>query len=109
MVNGETLEIKDLEQLERIMGELMSQITDYKRLGADYNAQNGIPSIKPDKYRVENDWKLGKDTENYIAMSTGFIDYKQYLERAREIEAEYLRMKIVNAKSTEQEIFQFRS
>ena len=87
----------------------MSQITDYKRLGADYNAQNGIPSIKPDKYRVENDWKLGKDTENYIAMSTGFIDYKQYLERAREIEAEYLRMKIVNAKSTEQEIFQFRS
>ena len=109
MVNGDTLEIKDLEQLERIMGELMSQITDYKRLGADYNAQNGIPSIKPDKYRVENDWKLGKDTENYIAMSTGFIDYKQYLERAREIEAEYLRMKIVNAKSTEQEIFQFRS
>ena len=109
MVNGDTLEIKDLEQLERLMGELMSQITDYKRLGADYNAQNGIPSIKPDKYRVENDWKLGKDTENYIAMSTGVIDYKQYLERAREIEAEYLRMKIVNAKSTEQEIFQFRS
>lgn len=109
MVNGDTLEIKDLEQLERIMGELMSQITDYKRLGADYNAQNGIPSIKPDKFRVENDWKLGKDTENYIAMSTGIIDYKQYLERAREIEAEYLRMKIVNARSTEQEIFQFRS
>lgn len=109
MVNGDTLEIKDLEQLERLMGELMSQITDYKRLGADYNAQNGIPSIKPDKYRVENDWKLGKDTENYIAMSTGVIDYKQYLERAREIEAEYLRMKIVNAKSTEQEIYQFRS
>ena len=109
MVNGDTLEIKDLEQLERLMGELMSQITDYKRLGADYNAQNGIPSIKPDKYRVENDWKLGKDTENYIAMSTGVIDYKQYLERAREIEAEYLRMKIVNARSTEQEIFQFRS
>lgn len=109
MVNGDTLEIKDLEQLERIMGELMSQITDYKRLGADYNVQNGIPSIKPDKFRVENDWKLEKDTENYIAMSTGLIDYKQYLERAREIEAEYLRMKIVNAKSTEQEIFQFRS
>lgn len=109
MVNGDTLEIKDLEQLERLMGELMSQITDYKRLGADYNAQNGIPSIKPDKFRVENDWKLGKDTENYIAMSTGVIDYKQYLERAREIEAEYLRMKIVNSKSTEQEIFQFRS
>lgn len=109
MVNGDTLEIKDLEQLERIMGELMSQITDYKRLGADYNAQNGIPSIKPDKFRVENDWKLGKDTENYIAMSTGVIDYKEYLERAREIEAEYLRMKIVNARSTEQEIFQFRS
>lgn len=109
MVNGDTLEIKDLEQLERLMGELMSQITDYKRLGADYNAQNGIPSIKPDKYRVENDWKLGKDTENYIAMSTGVIDYKQYLERAREIEAEYLRMKIVNAKSTEMEIYQFRN
>lgn len=109
MVNGETLEIKDLEQLERLMGELMSQITDYKRLGADYNVQNGIPSIKPDKFRVENDWKLEKDTENYIAMSTGGIDYKQYLERAREIEAEYLRMKIVNAKSTEQEIYQFRS
>ena len=109
MVNGDTLEIKDLEQLERIMGELMSQITDYKRLGADYNAQNGIPSIKPDKFRVENDWKLGKDTENYIAMSTGVIDYKQYLERAREIEAEYLRMKIVNAKSTEMEIYQFRN
>ncbi len=109
MVNGDTLEIKDLEQLERLMGELMSQITDYKRLGADYNVQNGIPSIKPDKYRVENDWKLEKDTENYIAMSTGLIDYKQYLERAREIEAEYLRMKIVNAKSTEQEIYQFRS
>lgn len=109
MVNGETLEIKDLEQLERLMGELMSQITDYKRLGADYNVQNGIPSIKPDKFRVENDWKLEKDTENYIAMSTGLIDYKQYLERAREIEAEYLRMKIVNAKSTEQEIYQFRS
>lgn len=109
MVNGDTLEIKDLEQLERIMGELMSQITDYKRLGADYNVQNGIPSIKPDKFRVENDWKLEKDTENYIAMSTGLIDYKQYLERAREIEAEYLRMKIVNAKSTEQEIYQFRS
>ena len=109
MVNGDTLEIKDLEQLERIMGELMSQITDYKRLGADYNAQNGIPSIKPDKYRVENDWKLGKDTENYIAMSTGVIDYKQYLERAREIEAEYLRMKIVNARSTEMEIYQFRN
>ena len=109
MMNGETLEIKDLEQLERLMGELMSQITDYKRLGADYNVQNGIPSIKPDKFRVENDWKLEKDTENYIAMSTGLIDYKQYLERAREIEAEYLRMKIVNAKSTEQEIYQFRS
>lgn len=109
MVNGDTLEIKDLEQLERIMGELMSQITDYKRLGADYNAQNGIPSIKPDKFRVENDWKLGKDTENYIAMSTGVIDYKQYLERAREIEAEYLRMKIVNARSTEMEIYQFRN
>lgn len=109
MVNGETLEIKDLDQLERLMGELMSQITDYKRLGADYNTQNGIPSIKPDKYRVENDWKLEKDTENYIAMSTGLIDYKQYLERAREIEAEYLRMKIVNAKSTETEIYQFRS
>ena len=109
MVNGDTLEIKDLEQLERLMGELMSQITDYKRLGADYNVQNGIPSIKPDKYRVENDWKLEKDTENYIAMSTGLIDYKQYLERAREIEAEYLRMKIVNAKSTETEIYQFRN
>ena len=109
MVNGETLEIKDLEQLERLMGELMSQITDYKRLGTDYNAQNGIPSIKPDKFRVENDWKLEKDTENYIAMSTGLIDYKQYLERAREIEAEYLRMKIVNAKSTETEIYQFRN
>ena len=109
MVNGDTLEIKDLEQLERLMGELMSQITDYKRLGADYNAQNGIPSIKPDKFRVENDWKLEKDTENYIAMSTGLIDYKQYLERAREIEAEYLRMKIVNAKSTETEIYQFRN
>lgn len=109
MVNGDTLEIKDLEQLERLMGELMSQITDYKRLGADYNAQNGIPSIKPDKFRVENDWKLGKDTENYIAMSTGVIDYKEYLERAREIEAEYLRMKIVNAKSTEMEIYQFRN
>ena len=109
MVNGDTLEIKDLEQLERLMGELMSQITDYKRLGADYNVQNGIPRIKPDKYRVENDWKLGKDTENYIAMSTGLIDYKQYLERAREIEAEYLRMKIVNAKSTETEIYQFRN
>ncbi len=109
MVNGDTLEIKDLEQLERIMGELMSQITDYKRLGADYNVQNGIPSIKPDKFRVENDWKLGKDTENYIAMSTGVIDYKEYLDRAREIEAEYLRMKIVNAKSTETEIYQFRN
>lgn len=109
MVNGDTLEIKDLEQLERLMGELMSQITDYKRLGTDYNAQNGIPSIKPDKFRVENDWKLEKDTENYIAMSTGLIDYKQYLERAREIEAEYLRMKIVNAKSTETEIYQFRN
>ena len=109
MVNGDTLEIKDLEQLELLMGELMSQITDYKRLGADYNVQNGIPSIKPDKYRVENDWKLEKDTENYIAMSTGLIDYKQYLERAREIEAEYLRMKIVNAKSTETEIYQFRN
>ena len=109
MVNGDTLEIKDLEQLERIMGELMSQITDYKRLGADYNVQNGIPSIKPDKFRVENDWKLEKDTENYIAMSTGLIDYKQYLERAREIEAEYLRMKIVNARSTEMEIYQFRN
>lgn len=109
MVNGDTLEIKDLEQLERIMGELMSQITDYKRLGTDYNERNGIQGMKPDKFRVENDWKLGKDTENYIAMSTGVIDYKQYLERAREIEAEYLRMKIVNAKSTEQEIFQFRS
>ncbi|MGM9856654.1 MAG: hypothetical protein ACI30Y_02490 [Candidatus Limisoma sp.] len=109
MVNGDTLEIKDLEQLERLMGELMSQITDYKRLGVDYNAQNGIPSIKPDKFRVENDWKLEKDTENYIAMSTGLIDYKQYLERAREIEAEYLRMKIVNAKSTETEIYQFRN
>lgn len=109
MVNGDTLEIKDLEQLERLMGELMSQITDYKRLGADYNAQNGIPSIKPDKFRVENDWKLGKDTENYIAMSTGVIDYKEYLERAREIEAEYLRMKIVNARSTEMEIYQFRN
>ena len=109
MVNGDTLEIKDLDQLERLMGELMSQITDYKRLGADYNVQNGIPSIKPDKFRVENDWKLEKDTENYIAMSTGLIDYKQYLERAREIEAEYLRMKIVNAKSTETEIYQFRN
>lgn len=109
MVNGDTMEIKNLEQLERLMGELMSQITDYKRLGTDYNAQNGIPSIKPDKFRVENDWKLEKDTENYIAMSTGLIDYKQYLERAREIEAEYLRMKIVNAKSTEQEIYQFRT
>ena len=110
MVNGETLEIKDLEQLERIMSELMSQITDYKRLGADYNEQNGVAStMNPDKFRVENDWKLGKDTENYIAMSTGVIDYKQYLERAREIEAEYLRMKIVNAKSTEQEIYQFRT
>ena len=109
MVNGDTMEIKNLEQLERLMGELMSQITDYKRLGTDYNAQNGIPGIKPDKFRVENDWKLEKDTENYIAMSTGVIDYKQYLERAREIEAEYLRMKIVNAKSTEQEIYQFRN
>ena len=92
------------------MSELMSQITDYKRLGADYNEQNGVAStMNPDKFRVENDWKLGKDTENYIAMSTGVIDYKQYLERAREIEAEYLRMKIVNAKSTEQEIYQFRT
>lgn len=110
MVNGDTLEIKDLEQLERIMSELMSQITDYKRLGVDYKEKNGIPSsMKPDKFRVENDWKLGKDTENYIAMSTGLIDYKQYLERAREIEAEYLRMKIVNAKSTETEIYQFKN
>lgn len=110
MVNGDTLEIKDLEQLERIMSELMSQITDYKRLGVDYKEKNGIPSsMKPDKFRVENDWKFGKDTENYIAMSTGVIDYKQYLERAREIEAEYLRMKIVNAKSTETEIYQFKN
>ena len=110
MVNGKTLEIKDEEQLERIMSQLMDELTDYKRLTADWFEKNGSASDnKPDKFRAENDWKLGKDTENYIAMSTGVIDYKQYLERAREIEAEYLRMKIVNAKSTETEIYQFRN
>lgn len=110
MVNGEVLEIKDEKQLERLMEELMSQMTDYKRLSADWLEKEGrAGTMKPDKYRAENDWKLGKDAENFIAMSTGTIDYKQYLDRAREIEEDYLRMKIANNKSTEAEIYEFRN
>ena len=110
MVNGDVLEIKDEKQLERLMEELMSQMTDYKRLSADWLEKEGRPgAMKPDKYRAENDWKLGKDAENFIAMSTGAIDYKQYLDRAREIEEDYLRMKIANNKSTETEIYEFRN
>lgn len=110
MVNGDVLEIKDEKQLERLMEELMSQMTDYKRLSADWLENEGrAGAMKPDKYRAENDWKLGKDAENFIAMSTGTIDYKQYLDRAREIEEDYLRMKIANNKSTEAEIYEFRN
>lgn len=110
MVNGDVLEIKDEKQLEQLMEELMSQMTDYKRLSADWLEKGGrARAMKPDKYRAENDWKLGKDAENFIAMSTGTIDYKQYLDRAREIEEDYLRMKIANNKSTEAEIYEFRN
>ena len=59
MVNGETLEIKDLEQLERLMGELMSQITDYKRLGADYNVQKAYRVLSPTSsgWRTIGSWR----------------------------------------------------
>lgn len=109
MVNGETIEIKNAKELERIMQEVLSQITDYMQLGDDYTEANDMKNgRKPYKYRKEDTWKLEMDNANYIRMSTGEIDYRTYYIEQLRIEKDYLNMKIANAKSTEDEIFRYR-
>ena len=109
MVNGKTIEIKNARELERVMQEVLSQMNDFMQLAFDYNEENGIKgSGKPYKYRKEDEWKLKMDSDNYIKMSTGVIDYRTYYIEQLKIEQDYLRMKMANAKSTEEEIFRFR-
>lgn len=75
----------------------------------DYNEANDVKGGgKSYKYRKEEEWKLAIDNENYIKMSTGVIDYRTYYIEQLKIEQDYLRMKMVNAKSTEEEIFRFK-
>lgn len=109
MVNGKTIEIKNARELERVMQEVLLQMNDFMQLAFDYNEENGIKgSGKPYKYRKEDEWKLKMDSDNYIKMSTGVIDYRTYYIEQLKIEQDYLRMKMANAKSTEEEIFRFR-
>lgn len=109
LVNGKTIEIKNAKELERIMQEVLSQMTDYLQLAFDYNEGHDIKGGgKPYKYRKEEEWRLAMDNANYIKMSTGEIDYRTYYIEQLKIEQDYLRMKMVNAKSTEDEIFRYK-
>lgn len=109
LVNGKTLEIKNARELDAVMQELLSQMNDFMQLAWDYNEANDVKGgNRPSKYRKEDEWKLGKDNENFIKMSTGEIDYRTYYIEQLKIEQDYLRMKMVNAKSTEDEIFRYK-
>lgn len=109
LVNGRTIEIKNRKELEAVMQELLSQMNDFMQLAWDYNEANDVKGgNRPSKYRKEDEWKLGKDNENFIKMSTGEIDYRTYYIEQLKIEQDYLRMKMVNAKSTEDEIFRYK-
>lgn len=109
LVNGKTIEIKNRKELEAVMQELLSQMNDFMQLAWDYNEENDVKGgNRPYKYRKEDEWKLGKDNENFIKMSTGEIDYRTYYIEQLKIEQDYLRMKMVNAKSTEDEIFRYK-
>lgn len=109
LVNGKTIEIKNAKELEAVMQEVLSQMNDFFQLAWDYNEANDVKGGgKSYKYRKEEEWKLAKDNENYIKMSTGVIDYRTYYIEQLKIEQDYLRMKMVNAKSTEEEIFRFK-
>ena len=109
LVNGKTLEIKNARELDAVMQELLSQMNDFMQLAWDYNEANDVKGgNRPSKYRKEDEWKLGMDNENFIKMSTGEIDYRTYYIEQLKIEQDYLRMKMVNAKSTEDEIFRYK-
>ena len=109
LVNGKTIEIKNRKELEAVMQEVLSQMDDFIQLAADYNEKNDVKgSNRPYKYRKEDEWKLSMDNANYIRMSTGEIDYRTYYTEQLRIEQDYLRMKMVNAKSTEEEIFRYK-
>lgn len=109
LVNGKTLEIKNARELDAVMQELLSQMNDFMQLAWDYNEANDVKGgNRPSKYRKEDEWKLGKDNENFIKMSMGEIDYRTYYIEQLKIEQDYLRMKMVNAKSTEDEIFRYK-
>lgn len=109
LVNGKTIEIKNAKELEAVMQEVLSQMNDFMQLAWDYNEANDVKGgNRPSKYRKEDEWKLGKDNENFIKMSTGEIDYRTYYIEQLKIEQDYLRMKLVNAKSTEDEILRYK-
>ena len=109
LVNGKTIEIKNRKELEAVMQEVLSQMDDFIQLAADYNEKNDVKgSNRPYKYRKEDEWKLSMDNANYIRMSTGEIDYRTYYTEQLRIEQDYLRMKMVNAKSTEEEILRYK-
>lgn len=109
LVNGKTIELKNRKELEAVMQELLSQMNDFMQLAWDYNEENDVKGgNRPYKYRKEDEWKLEMDNANYIRMSTGEIDYRTYYIEQLKIEQDYLRMKMVNAKSTEDEIFRYK-
>ena len=106
--NGKSIELTSVKEIKDMMARLLKMIETDKQLKArwaDEQAPNKTP--KSYKYAKEDEWRREKDTENYVAMSTGIKDYQQYLIDRNRIEQDYLRQKIANWRSTDKEIQQF--
>lgn len=108
LANGKTIELSSLDDIKGMMERLLRMIETDKQLKARWeDEQNPKRGRKSYKYTQEDEWKRAKDSENFVAMSTGQKDYQQYLLDRTRIEEDYLRKKIVNWRSTDTEIQQF--
>ena len=106
--NGKTIELNSLKEIEGMMERLLKMIEAEKQLRTRFqDEQNPDKARKAYKYTAEDEWRRGKDAENYVAMSTGQKDYQQYLLDRTRIEMDYLKKKIANYRSTDTEIQQF--
>ena len=106
--NGKTIELNSLKEIQDMMERLLRMIEADKQLKARWqDEQNPDKARKSYKYTAEDEWRRERDSENYVAMSTGQKDYQQYLLDRTRIEEDYLRKKIANWRSTDTEIQQF--
>lgn len=106
--NGKTIELNSLADIKSMMERLLKMIEADKQLKAQWeDEQNPNKARRSYKYTEEDEWRRGKDTENYISMATGQKDYQEYLLERTRIEMAYLKKKIANWRSTDTEIQQF--